>query len=391
MKKILFLFSFLLTTASIDAQTIHWLLFIDTQDDRVGEIDKLGRQVLNAHFVDEVNAALAPKGYKADVRDFSDNRLTPENCKAAVEMMRVQPEDIIVFYYIGHGGRPTNEDPDKNPYPQMCMGQHNPDKFIPLGWVYKQLSSKGARLSVTIGMCCNSLSNITIKDAPTFSPNYGVTYMSGNKVARIQELFLGTKGNVLATSASPRQTSGCFNSPFGVIDCYTATLCQIFDESLDNYSKTLTWDNLLTTMSDIIDKKTDHEQTPIHEIHLAGASQPANKRPAQTTVPTSSNIRNSDDWKDTMTELFDVLISNMVSEQQRIELKERMEVLFAPNAQVRILGQDTETAVDRESASAYIGRLATSRLLLKVVVVDGELNANGQILSLKVREIYKKK
>ena len=143
-------------------------------------------------------------------------------------------------------------------------------------------------------------------------------------------------------------------------------------------------------MSDIIDKKTDHGQTPIHEIHLAGANQPANKRPAQTTVPTSNSIKSSGDWQDTLTELFDVLISNMVSEQQRIELKERMEILFAPNAQVRILGQDTETAVDRESASAYIGRRATSRLLLKVVVVDGELNANGQISSLKVREIYKK-
>ena len=46
-----------------------------------------------------------------------------------------------------------------HPYPQMCLAQHDENKFIPLEWVDKQLKSKGARLSVTIGMCCNNLDN----------------------------------------------------------------------------------------------------------------------------------------------------------------------------------------------------------------------------------------
>lgn len=46
MKKVIFLLSMLLMSAMTYAQTIHWLTFIDTKDENVGEIDILGRKVL---------------------------------------------------------------------------------------------------------------------------------------------------------------------------------------------------------------------------------------------------------------------------------------------------------------------------------------------------------
>ena len=45
-----------------NAQTIHWLTFIDTTDPQVGEIDVNGRKVLYNHFVNVINAALQEKG-----------------------------------------------------------------------------------------------------------------------------------------------------------------------------------------------------------------------------------------------------------------------------------------------------------------------------------------
>ena len=406
MKKLIYLLCFLLVGVAAEAQTIHWLTFIDTNDSRVGQIDVLGRKVLYTHFINEVNAALAPKGYASDVQDFYGDRVTPENCKAAVELLRVgHPDDIIVFYYIGHGGRPvTNADyMMKHPYPQMCMQLKFPEsKYIPLEWVYKQLSSKGARLSVTIGMCCNSLSNISIKEAPTFSPNYGATYMSGNKLARIQELFLNVKGNVLATSASPRQTSGCFKSDFGVIDRYTTVLCDIFNSVLDDYSQTLTWDDLLEAISTIIHQNTNGEQTPIHETHLVAAAPPAVKTPSvptrkqveqtrqQQTPGTTKQQGDGDDWINSLTNKLGTLINVNVSEDGRIQLEQHLNELFADGAQVRILGQDSDTPIDREDASVFLGRLATSRLLLSVSVVEGTFDSNHKITSLKVREVYKK-
>lgn len=406
MKKFISMFCFLLTIAVAEAQTIHWLTFIDTNDKNVGEIDVLGRKVLYTHFVNDVNAALAPKGYSSDIQDFYGDKVTPENCKAAVELLRISnPDDIIVFYYIGHGGRPVTDAGYmmEHPYPQMCMQLKFPEsKYIPLEWVYKQLSSKGARLSVTIGMCCNNLSNISIKDGPTFSPNYSTTYMSGNKLARIQDLFLNVKGNVLSTSASPMQTSGCFSSDFGIIDRYTTVLCDIFNSALDDYSKTLTWDDLLGAISSIIDKNTNGEQTPIHETHVVTATPPATKIP---DVPTQQQVQQTkqqqapgttkrqgdgDDWINNLTNILGTLINVNVAEYDRIQLEQCLNSLFTDDAQVRILPQDSNKVIDREEASTFLGRLATSRLLLKVAVVEGSFDSNKKIKSLKVREIYKK-
>lgn len=150
MKKIILAICILLSMGVAEAQTIHWITFIDTNDKNVGKIDVLGREVLYSHFVNEVNAALAPMGYSSDIQDFYGDKVTPENCKAAVELLRINtPDDIIVFYYIGHGGRPVT-DMDymmKHPYPQMCMQLKFPEsKYIPLEWVYQELSSKGAPL-----------------------------------------------------------------------------------------------------------------------------------------------------------------------------------------------------------------------------------------------------
>lgn len=405
MRKRISMICLLLTFIAAQAQTIHWLTFIDTKDERVGQIDVLSRKVLYSHFVNEVNAALAPKGYQSDIHDFYGDQITPENCKAAIQLLRVNdPNDIIVFYYIGHGGRPTTDTRYmmEHPYPQMCLAQHDEKKFIPLEWVYKQLSSKGARLSVTIGMCCNNLSNISIKDGPMFSPNYGTTYMSGNKLSRIQDLFLNVKGNVLSTSASPTQTSGCFKSDFGVIDRYTTVLCDIFNSVLDNYDKTLTWDDLLDALSEIIDKNTNGDQTPIHETHLAVVPPPETQKPVAPTqqqvqqtqqkqTPNATKTQgNGDEWVNALTNHLGTLINVNVAEYDRIELEKKLNGLFANNAQVRILAQDSDTAIDREDAATFLGRLATSRLLLKVAIVEGKFDSNNKITSLKVRELYKK-
>lgn len=406
MKKLVISLFLMVFAGIIEAQTIHWLTFIDTKDERVGKIDVLGRQVLYSHFINEVNAALSEEGYDADVQDFYDYKMTPENCKAAVELLRVDPKDIIVFYYIGHGGRPTTDTGymKEHPYPQMCLGQWNQNKYIPLEWVNKMLSSKGARLSVTIGMCCNSLSNITIKDGPTFTPNYGAADMSSNKIKRIQELFLNYKGSVLATSASPTQTSGCFPTPLGVIDRYTTVLCNIFDNSLDNLDVELNWDLLLGSIGRIINEKTDGDQTPIFETHLQKVSgqktAPKRQAPTQQQVqqtkqqqtPSSTKQKgNGDDWINSINSKLRSLINVEIGENNRQKLEAQLNDLLAPNAVVRILGQDSETVIDKEEASDFLGRLATSRLLLYVSVEEGTFDSNHRIKTLKVREYYKKK
>lgn len=419
MKKIISLICSILISCAIQAQTIHWITFIDTTDPNVGQIDVYGRQMLYSYFIDEVNAALAPKGYKTDIQDFNGYQVSPENCKAAINMLRISdPDDIIVFYYIGHGGRPT-ADSDymrTHPYPQMCLAQHDENKFIPLEWVDKQLKSKGARLSVTIGMCCNNLDNrISIKDEPNFSPNYGATYMSENKLSKIQELFLNTKGSVIATSASPSQTSGCFeiyqsmiSNPAQYRDRYSYAICSFFQTQLDNYTKMLTWDNFLSAISWFVDKYSNGEQTPIHDIYITRDQRVIKKE--KVTVPTKQEIKkteqrqianntikqgdkNSREWINELTYHLSTLINNSLPNSDRRTLENNLSTsLFSNNAVVKFLAQDGKTVIDKFDVRDWLGILATNPngAILKVIVDGGKFDSNKKIKELRVREIYKK-
>ncbi len=414
-----------------NAQTIHWLTFIDTTDPNVGKIDVYGRQMLYGYFINEVNAALESKGYKSDIQDFYGPRVSPENCKDAVEMLSISnPDDIIVFYYIGHGVRPATDSDymEEHPYPQMCLAQSDEDKFIPLEWVDEQLSSKGARLAVTIGMCCNSIgSNVSVKEEPNFTPNYGTTYMSSNKIKRIQELFLDTRGHIIATSASPRQTSGCvqidgprpchpllaMSNPHWFRDWYSFAICCFFQTQLDNYNETLNWHDFLSMINGFVDTNTGHAQTPIHDIYIAQET-PKPEQPKPTVSPQPESVteeqieetqkkqvsnetiqkgdEGSRDWINELTNHLSTLIDISLADSERQTLEMRLsEKLFTENAIVKFLAQGSDEVIDKSEVCDWLGILATNPngRIIKVIVEEGTFDSNNKIKTLIVREIYK--
>ena len=404
MRKILLTLSLLLITIMSQAQTIHWLTFIDTRDDRVGEVDVLGRKVLYGRYVNLINAALASKGYTAKIYDYFDTRLSPENCKAAIQNLRCQPNDIIMFYYIGHGGRAIND--NSTVYPQMCMGQSYDDKMIPLTWVYNQLKAKGARLNVVIGMCCNSETRgMTSKMAPSFSPNEGNTYMANEEAARIQELCLNYKGNILVTSASPKQTSGCCESELGLFDTYTNVLVHVFDDLMKGKLQP-TWDALLATTKATVNEVMRSKQTPIYEIHVDKATVPQQTsrqeapKPSKAEEPTQTKQENSKEEKakDNSTEqllnelasIYDFLANTSNSEEKRIDLEQALTNSYGKIiSQVKVLSQDNDFVVDKESFEDFNSTIATSRRIRKVIPLGFGKGINGKA-ALYVQEIYKK-
>ena len=93
MKKI-FIFIFLMCSLTLTAQKIHWITFIDTDDERVGEIDVLGREVLYSNFINEVNGALSPIGYKSAVYDFYGSKVTRRIVK---ELSKRSGSSLTIF------------------------------------------------------------------------------------------------------------------------------------------------------------------------------------------------------------------------------------------------------------------------------------------------------
>lgn len=403
MKRYLFFVLAMLFLSTAKAQVIHWITFIDTTDkwidaqgrDRgVGEMDKNGRRILYSRFINVVNAALAEKGYMADKQDYWDTSTSPENCKKAVQNLSVGADDIVVFYYIGHGGRPEGEDPDAHPYPQMCLAQHSQERFIPLTWVHEMLKSKGARLTVTIGMCCNSESiGMTSKSMPTFGVNYGNAYVRGSEVAAIQNLFLQYKGDLLATSASPKETSAGWEiRGLGPIDIYTAALVVWFEESAGNGA--LQWEPFFNGIASIV-TQCNPEQHPIYTSNIVSASAPVQKQRQQPNEdvrknPGTRQNENTDDSSNAISKYLDYIIDQNIALEKRVEMAERLKSSFASNAKIKVLAQDVDQEIDKESVENFFMRISTSRILLKVVPVKGKFTSDNKLAEMWVREYYKK-
>lgn len=411
MKKILFVIVALLYAATAQCQTIHWLTFIDTNDEHVGEMDKNGQALLFSRFRNVVNAALSTAGYKADNQEFFGNRLTPQNCKDAITSLKCDENDIIVFYYIGHG---THAAAENNPFPQMMMGV-SWDKeryFIPLQWAHDQLKSKGARLCVTIGMCCNPIQGASAKSvlrfsSNDFSHNYGNTYITDYQIENILHLFLESKGDIIQATAKVGELSwGFYHEDMnGWIDSWTRNLILEFDDMMKT-GKDTDWNDFLGNTGKRtaaehdkiriesrsnpkgVDAECDklgclHTQTPFNQINVT-------KAPRPKFIPTPEPDKTAESAEEALEYYLSYLVKRDTKVSDRIAAKKKFLTWFASDAEVKILGQDGNTVIDKESPSKFAGRISTSRILLNVALDDCALDAHGKITTLWVKEYYKK-
>ena len=368
---------------TISAQTIHWLTFIDTTDPNVGQIDKNGRDVLYNHFVNVVNAAIAEKGYKANIQDIYGTTLSPQKCKDIVTNLNVEPNDIVLFYYIGHG---THGTVGGDPWPLGFFGQNDPNLLIPIKWVHDQLKAKGGRLTATIGMCCNVYQGINRTSTPSFGVNYGNTFLTDTEKKAIQEMFLERKGDFLLSSASPGQSSVGGNTPLGPMDLFTCVLVKNFEDSASEGD--LEWGTLFNDVKAVVNNVTQGQQTPIFTSNLSKVPGVTPPPPPVNPLPVNPAPTNQE-WLNRVGVALDNLVDVRQSEKTRIAQASELKKIFASNAIVKVIGQDGNVVVDKSSADDFIGRLSTSRIILKVTPVNVSVNSD-KITELKVKEAYKK-
>lgn len=387
-------------TIVTNAQTIHWLTFIDTEDANVGKLDVTGRNVLYSRFVNVINAALHDAGYKSDIHDIYDSALSPEKCKSEVQNLRCDENDIIMFYYIGHGTHAASE---SNSYPQMLLGcdfseEH---KFIPLKWVHDELKTKGARLTATIGMCCNVVQTASAKRAPTFSVNYGNVELTETERTSIQKMFLGYRGDFLLSSASVGQSSLGGETPLGAMDLFTAVLVTLFEDM--SYEGNLDWNGLFTEVKNAVHECTNGKQTPFWDNNLQSATTPkpaAIQKPVAKTPtgnnsnpsPNSNTQLNLNDEiavKNYLTSYFDCIIDKRNSVSKRESAAGELRRIFTADAVVKFLPQDGNTVIDKENIDDFLERISGSRLLEKVAPVSYRVNGN-KISQISIRECYNK-
>ncbi len=232
-------------------RTLHLFVVANTKVSDIGEACKVDLDNVRGEFGGIAKALKT--GYN-EIFVTGDN-YGKEELQKAITKFKPSPDDIVVFVYTGHGFRFEDQ---KDYYPMMDLTSTAYDdinsNFVAMSDVYKEIVNKGARLNIVVSDCCNARLS-------TQRPVKGNTLFSRSSnnynIEKLQQLFLKSKGNLLATAASPGEYSWC-GSTGGF---FLLSMIQSIREQISVLNnKPASWDVLIQKTIDNAKQKS--ESTP---------------------------------------------------------------------------------------------------------------------------------
>lgn len=192
------------------AKTLYAIAFCNTNDKKIGEAAVVSHDMVN----NELSNLAYLLGYDYKFVDYIGEDCSKENLERQISSLTSNPDDIVVFYYFGHGTRAKDQ---VSPFPQMCLKYevYDQDKFVPVQYVLNRLEKQPAHLKLIMSMCCNNVVN-GISPKNTMCEAMGPTTLGDVNVANYRKLFDDFKGTLAITGSEPGQFSWC-NSQYGGI------------------------------------------------------------------------------------------------------------------------------------------------------------------------------
>jgi len=174
--------------------------------------------------------------------------------KKFISAFKCSPNDIVFYYYSGHGFRYDDQDVVW-PYLYACKKDTDPiDKCsLSLNWVYQEIKKKNPRLTIAMGDCCNSLIGM---NEPKISLSRSLTYKTVHQPVGYKKLFLETKGVIVASGSIPKQYS------LGTTEggMFSNSLIEVLKNSRE--TPTVTWKSALTKATNLTLTNSEKQQKP---------------------------------------------------------------------------------------------------------------------------------
>ncbi len=216
-----------LTTLQAQTQpTFHVIMIGATEDKTLARACQL--DLLRFHEQFSKIAESIGYAYKPDLlvkENFSNAAI-----RKSILGLTCGAEDIVVFYYTGHGFNLTKY---AGNFPIMAIDTTGDGNF-PLMLMHEELMKKKPRFCLTIGDCCNKVIDENVPQ------DRSMVKGTACNPAIFRQLFLQQRGGVIVASSKRGQVSGA--APGGSF--YTWSLLQSIDYAC-HYNERVTWEQLL--------------------------------------------------------------------------------------------------------------------------------------------------
>ncbi len=250
---------------------IHLLIIAATEDPRIGF--SVQKDVVN--FSSQIRDVATFLSIPLNYVEVSGKNFGKASLEAAVNSLKPGANDIVIFYYSGHGYSAQQNASEQ--YPQFDLRQSRFDDIqkatLNASEVLNRIRSKNARLNLVFTDCCNSNLGLLKPEGK----NFALTTKSllDWEKAFVYDLFMKSRGSVLATAAKKGQYA------YGNTDVggyFTSNLTTAIEKYLSKFQTSApSWQQIITeaqsstvklSMTNICAPNTSCRQDPIYAVDL---------------------------------------------------------------------------------------------------------------------------
>ncbi len=287
-------------------------------------------------------------------------------------------DDIIFFYYTGHGMRSPN---DKTQWPQMCMNYNDQRNWVPVHDVIDIISPMRAHLKLILTDCCN------VKDHRVTAKFFkgqarGASYISEVNYGNLEKLFIKQNGCIIATGSQVDEPS-LSNDEIG--GAFTLSFWASVEEAATGEITPPSWQKVLDQTVQYTRQITNNKQTPIYQL--------PNDAPSTTTstppTPTQPVVVGNANVNQNMTSAITVLLNRNLQTGYRLKLiPDIINTYFASSyVKVQTVGRDMQTIVDTEEIETFLRRITLDKKMRQINVITENKDGSGKCSYLKVHEV----
>jgi hypothetical protein len=189
---------------------IHLLIVADTTDPKIGKSSGMNVRYVESFYTDLSKYIGCP----INIRKVMGSSYNRNNVASELKLLTPEPNDILIFYYSGHGYR---KDDDKRRFPYFDLRATDEEDYLTQTMQHEDvqglLEKKNARLTLVFSDCCNSHVDASNPIAPPPLAKKSLAHVWNEK--NVRALFLDpTKKMVLSTAADSSQYAA-FARAFG--------------------------------------------------------------------------------------------------------------------------------------------------------------------------------